>query len=350
MRMTDASGRTYVIEFGEPLELATFAYQERPTDDGMTFRIDARNLKELRTLLGRVKAKHSEFDLDEAMQHAVMVRNWPDGMLHGQLQIGPRVVFPALFASASIFAVHHGHQPHPQLRDFVARFDPDKPVMPPDTFYFIPALPWISAPGEVTHIVALLTSAEREEMLVYLELFNAAQVAVRLPYAGSEESEDDCVIYAVDVLTGTEVQARIDEKAIRDLPWRATHELGDAELYQFTQERIGRLIGLSQKRAWNAEVEALKTRAFGTGEDRPLTPKDLVTGIAEVVEFLLLEWRRPLIALERIEEGLCGFDRLCSEFERMIATPDREAFRALIAPHRQRLGIFVERQREQSGA
>ena len=253
VRMTDANSRTYNLDFGEPLKLATFDYQEKPVDDGTAFHIDARNLKELRTLLGRIKAKYPEFEIEEAMTHAVMVRSWPDGMLKNQLQIGPRVTFPALFASASIFAVYHGYSPHPELRKFIARFDPDEPEMPPDTFYFNPSRSWISAPGEVTHTVALLGSAERQEMLVYFELFNALAVAVLLPYAGSEDAH---ATYAVDVLTGAEVQASIDKEAMREVPWRATHKLGDAELYRFFQERIGRLIGLSQDRALRAEIEA----------------------------------------------------------------------------------------------
>jgi hypothetical protein len=341
VRMTDTSGRTYVMEFGEPLKLANFNYREEPIEDGSTaFYIDARNLKELRTLLGRVKAKHSEFDIDEAMEHAVAVRSWADGMQRGQLQFGPRAVFPALFVSASIFAAHHNHTPHPGLRDYVARFDPDQPEMPPDTFYFIPPRPWISAPGEVTHIVALLASAERKQMLVYFELFKAVPVATLLPYNGTEDAR---ATYAVDVLTGAEVQAAINEEVIEDLVWQATHQLGDNELLRFMQERIGRLIGLSQERAWKAELEAVKTRAFGNDEDGPLTPEGLVKGVGEIAEFVMLHWRRPLTTLSRMEQELRQFDGLLSGLEKLVASSGRPAFRALIRVHREKLVTAIER-------
>lgn len=346
VRMSDASGRTYVVEFGEPLKLAKPDYREEQVDDGTAFHIDARNLKELRTLLGRVKAKHPEFDIDEAIKHAVTVRNWPDGMLRGQLQIGPRVVFPALFVSASIFAVHQGYPPHPILRDYVSRFDPDDPEMPPGTFYFIPPRPWISAPGEVTHIVALLASADRQEMLVYFELFNAAPVGILLPYAGTEDAR---ATYAVDVLTGAEVQAVIDEEALADVPWQATHQLGEADFYSFTQERIGHVIGVSQERAFNASTDALMTTAFGKGSDRSLTPPELTKGIAALVDHTLLEWQRPTMTLTIMEEQLQRFSELAVDFERAFPGPLLPPFRALMNHFREHLTSAIACKRSATG-
>lgn len=341
--MTDEGGRTYIIKFGEPLKLGTINYEEKLVDGGTAIHIDARNLKELRTLLGRVKAKYSEFDIDEAMKHAIEGHNWPDGMLHGQLQIGPRVVFPALFVSASIFAAHQGHPPHPELRDYVSHFDPDQPQMPPHTFYFIPPQQWISAPGEMTHIIALLASAERREMLVYFELFNVVSVAVLLPYSGPKDAG---ATYAVDVLTGTELRATVHEDVIRAVPWQATHKLGDSELYRLTQERMGRLIGLSQARARETAIDALTSNAFGLDKNQPLTLTDHVGGIGKLVDFTLLEWKRPLVTLEHMEEDLRGFDRMIVDFEKMILPPNRQAYRDLIAPHRHRLEIVVEQKRQ----
>ncbi len=343
MRMSDESGRVYVIEFGEPLTLAHPEYREEQVNDGTAFHIDARNLKEARTLLGRVKAAHPEFDIDEALKHAVAVRSWPDGMLHGQLQIGPSIVFPALFVAASIFAAYHGHAPHPLLRDYVGRFDPDHPEMPPGTFYFIPAQPWISAPGEVTHIVALLASAERQEMLVYFELFNAVSVGVLLPYAGSEDAR---AAYAVDVLAGAEVTPTINEEVLAPVRWQATHNLGDPELLSFTQDRIGRLIGLSQKRAFDAEADALMKRAFGEEGKGPLTPVDLVKGVVEIVDHTLLQWQRPSIKQAHMEEQLRQFDKMVGTFERAFPGPALAPFRALTGELRRRLAAEIASKRK----
>ena len=265
IRMTDTSGRAYVVKFGESLRLANPEYEEQAVGATTEIKLSARTLQEARTLLGRVKAKHPAFDIDEAMAQATKVQTWPDGMLHHQLQIGPRVVFPGLFASASIFAVYQGHPEHPELESYVARFDPANPEMPPGTFYFAHACPWITAPGELTHIVALFASAARKELLIYLELFNAVSVGVTMPYNGLEDSR---ATYAVDILEGTEVKANVVNEGVVQGPWLATHKLGDDELYRLTQERIGRVIGLSQERAFRAQVTAFMKQAFGGG-DRP---------------------------------------------------------------------------------
>jgi hypothetical protein len=54
-----------VFEFGEPLKLAQTAYNDKQTANGLEVRIDARNLKELRTQLGRVKALIPTFDIQQ---------------------------------------------------------------------------------------------------------------------------------------------------------------------------------------------------------------------------------------------------------------------------------------------
>jgi hypothetical protein len=160
--------------------------------------------------------------------------------------------------------VYHKYAPHPSLQSYVDSSDPENPELPADTFYFFQQHPWVSAPGQVTHIVALLASTARKQMLIYFELFSTVPVAVLLPYNGAADAR---ATYAVDVLTGAEVQATIDEDALKELMWQSTHQLGEPELYRLMRERIGRLIGLSQELAWNAQLEALKS--LGLPRDTP---------------------------------------------------------------------------------
>jgi hypothetical protein len=218
--------------------------------------------------------------------------------------------------------------------------------MPSDTFYFMPPEPWISAPGEVTHIVALLANAERKEMLIYIELLNAACVGVLLPYTGVNDAQ---AAYAVDVLRGIDVQATVNDQAIADVPWRTTHQLGDGALNRFAAERIGRLIGISQERAWQTELEALTTRAFGVDQSRPITHADLASCVSELVDFVLLEWKRPLTTVHQMEDDLRRLGRLCSQFEQQLRPSSRSAFTSLIASHRARLAKALEMARASSG-
>lgn len=334
VQMTDPNGRVYKVEFGEPLKLVNPEYHEEETAEGLSIHIGARNMKDLRNLLGRVKAKHPDFDIDEAVRHAVVTRTWPDGMLRGQFQIGPRSVFPALFASASIFAAHHGYNPHPDLRSYIAGLDPDAPVMPPDTFYFFTSPSWISAPGEVTHIVGLIASVERRRMLVYFELFNAVAVGVLLPYAGDE---DALKTYAVDLLTGSEVPVSIDGPALAQLTWQETHRLGDAELYRIIGERLRRVVGVAQRRAYHAEIDTLMRQAFGAAGDKPLTPTGLLDGIVKLCDWLLEQWQRPRFPTTVMEEQLIGFDEMAAGFGKAFEGPLRSHYWELMVVFRRRL-------------
>ncbi|HEX4409006.1 MAG TPA: hypothetical protein VH206_09550 [Xanthobacteraceae bacterium] len=71
-RMRDESGKEYIVRFGEPLELTRPEYLEGEEGGLSSITIKARTLKNVRTLLGRYKRKHPEFDIDEALKHAVV--------------------------------------------------------------------------------------------------------------------------------------------------------------------------------------------------------------------------------------------------------------------------------------
>ncbi len=342
VQMVDDNGRSYIVGFGDPVKLTKPRYEEKAAEDSVQIEIDARNLKELKTLLGRVKSKYPEFDIDEALSQAVNVRTWPDGALKEQLQIGPSVVFPALFVSASLFAVHHKQQAHPLLEDYVSQFDPEQPKMPPDTFYFIPSDEWISSPAEVSHIVAIMGCAKGQRALVYFELFNAVSVGVLLPYSGQSNI---CETYAVDVLSGREIVPVIEKSVIFGLPWEATHQLGDPDLYEITANRIGRLLQISQERAWDARIEALKADIFSFDDELPLTPEEMANGVGKLADFVLLEWQRPLMTVEMMKADMETFSELCSHLLSGIPASGRGAFQSLTQPYQQKLADHLNNKR-----
>lgn len=323
LQVTDESGQRYKFSFGEPLMATEPYYAEETTPEGVLIQIKARNLRELRTLLGRVKAQHAQLEIDEVMAKAVVAREWPDGMLHSRLELGPRRIFPGTFVAASIFAAYCGHAPHPTLKEYVEQFDPEDPKLPPDTFYFMPHHEWASAPGKVNHIIVLVADSSRSESLVYFDLFGVSRVAVKLPYEGTE---DVCFSYAVDVLTGAVVEPLIDENVISGTPWRATHQLGDDKLYQFTQSQVGRLIALALQRSSEAHVEAIMEKVLGSDQTRPLTATDLAGLLSEVAEVVLLEWRRPLVKVQDMEENLAGFANLCIKLGSLLSAEEQQQF------------------------
>ncbi|MEP2718197.1 HNH endonuclease [Pseudophaeobacter sp.] len=94
VKMTDNSGDEYSFQFGEPLKATKPVYSETLIDDRLHVQISASSKKEARTLLGRVRKKIPNFDVDEAMTQATTEQRWPDGMLKFGIEVGPRSVFP----------------------------------------------------------------------------------------------------------------------------------------------------------------------------------------------------------------------------------------------------------------
>jgi len=77
VRMTDAKGKHYQVLFGEALKLTKPEYERKETPEGMQYEIKARSHAEARTLLGRVKREHPDFDIEDALQHAAVQNNYP---------------------------------------------------------------------------------------------------------------------------------------------------------------------------------------------------------------------------------------------------------------------------------
>ncbi len=320
--MTDPKGRRYIVEFNEPIKLAEPTFSKVQNGNQTEFRIEARTLKEAKTILGRVKKDYPEFDVDHALKHAITKRYWPTSKLRADFQIGPVSVFPALFGSASIFASLHGLDPHPSLRSYVTELDPSQPKLPPDTFYFMPAHCWISTSAEVSHIIALLPNKERGEALLYFELFNIARVGVLLPYHGDK---DIPITYAVDLLTGQELNAAIDTEFISDVRWAETHKLGDDSLYLDVKQRVERLAKHAYTRAHEAFKETLGERLCEVGK-RPGGGVVCFEALEELVDFTIAQWKSPHITPTMMLENLHLFEMLCRDVLPLFPKDEKPMF------------------------
>lgn len=333
-KIFDGSGKPYWFSFNKPLKLTRPECSEQETEKGTKVTISARDLKEAHTLLGKIVTKYPGLDMDDLMKHAVSQQAWPSGMLNFEIPFGPPIIFPAAYVSASIFATYKGYAPHPQFRDFVLNYDPEKPLMPPDTFYFIPERAWISAEGKVTHIVSLITDTKKGNMLIYIELFNTICVGVLFPFGGNI---DACASYGVDVLSGQEVQVSINEEYVSGLPFSATHQPGDKALCGLMQDKLARIIAISQELVFNAQMEEMLHRAFGSPDGRPLLAADYAKLVEEIARFIASELERPLTTIEHKKHAVKLFGELCSEMAFRIPGHLRTDFLSLIMPHKQML-------------
>ncbi len=272
VRMADASGRTYEVAFGKPLTPTQPDFSmDRQADGSVLVKVSARTVRELRTLLGRVQKEFPLFDVEAAVLQAAVSSSRP-GKLHGRLQLGPVTTFPAAFVAASIFAAHRGCKSHPQLASYVASLNakPDPVPLPPDTFlWHHPG--WFEVDGEVSHVLALIGEPAASAMLAFIEYFGIASVAVILPYAGTIPVREN---YALDVITGKEVDIWIDEAALAKLPWSASHQLADPAFQADMAARLNHVVGVAQRRSRGAAIEAIFEETVGPVDGRRLTVEE----------------------------------------------------------------------------
>lgn len=342
IRMTDDAGQTVLLEFGKPLTLDRPDFQKTPDARGDSYQIKARTLKEARTLLGRIKADHPSFDIDDAMTYALKAHEWPTGMLRSSLSLGPITVFPSLFVGASIFAVSAQMQPHPMFAAYVNGFDPDHPTLPPDTFYFETDPSCFSTEAQVAHIVAVIPDPDRKRALAYMQLFNLPAVAVLLPYTGSTQLPSS---YAIDVLSGQVTSVDIDVARLLQTPWVATHTHDELAFQEMMKTRLTALIRLGQSRAADAWVEETSEKLLGAHKTLN-SGRDMVRLVEEIADLTLHEWRRPFITVDQMTANLKHYDQLCAGLTECLPRSRRWLFRCAISPQRKRLNETLQRRIE----
>jgi len=288
IEMTDRAGNKYRVVFGKPLQPAQPEFSKNEISSGMvTYQISARTFKETRTLFGRIKKDHPNFDIEAAMQRAAVRQWYLDEMIGHRVQIGPIVTFPAAFVMASVYAAHHRLAAYPSFRGYVQGFDPDAPSLPPDTFYWSPPQQWVRADGdtEVSHILALISDAKRRQALFYAELFNLLGVAVVLPY---EQPNDicQCQSYGLDVISGKEVSVVVDCQMLRSLDWKPTHRLGEINFIKEMRERMERIMAVAVQRSRYHELSRIAQEVLGPTTGRPRTKDDAQKLTNRITEFL----------------------------------------------------------------
>jgi hypothetical protein len=284
--MMHANGTDYFITFGEPIQLARPEYLERVNDQKTVIEIKARTMKETRQLLGRVKSKHPNFDVDAALAAATEQSTYLPYMLGARLNVGPNPIFPAVFTIANVYAASLGMPIHIEFPSYihclpnrVKREVEGQEVsvnMPPDTFYWLPQVLPVFRPAGVTHIVSYFGDPDRKQALAYVELFNLPGVAVVLPYHGSELLSKS---YAIEVVTGLEQPAGIDETAYRQ-SWVSTHDIPD--LFELVEHSVGRVLELATKRMREREIERIISEVIG--EAPVLTAKHIAEISTKVTE------------------------------------------------------------------
>jgi hypothetical protein len=280
-KMTDQYGEEYLVNFGEKLKPTKPKINKIQKSENETlYEIEARTIKEAKTLLGKIKKDHPEINIDiDSLAKDFKYKDSPiNGMLNQRLSLGPNIFFPASFVMASIFAASKGMFTHPGFKEFVNNFDSStlldddnltskKATIPSDTFYWIHSKEWFRVSAEISHILILFGDSQRKKSIFYVELFNLPGIAVILPYEGSS---DAIYTHGIDVINGCDAEIILDEDAFRSLEWEPTHiwEIGKLDdFFSIARQKVERVIGIAQKRSEIHEINRLIKEKIGEIDD-----------------------------------------------------------------------------------
>ena len=320
--MTESDGTTYAVAFNEPIRPRRPSIEEREEGNSTIFELHARTKKEMKQLLGRVKSRHPEFDVDEALNRSETVSSWPSGgQLQMNLELGSRRTFPGIFAAANIFAAQKGLEIHPAFVEYIETFDMDEAPSPPDTFYFYQQPDELPGPEEVTHRLHAIADPERKSTLVTVRLFDAIETAVKLPYSGETMQSHH---HDVDILSGNAVEPISDHDDVLRREWKATHELG-GDMHGIIEARVGRLIGIYQEReakAWVGDKLAVASEKLAG----PMNARTFLSVLTDAHRTAMSEATRPGRSTASKEEIKAGFEGLVFEMAKVLAGEEAELF------------------------
>jgi len=258
IEVIDNDGQRHILD----INLTLRPSQPTVTITDQHIDITARNRREAKRILTGIIQKHltpaavrestprndleqkARDDAELILSQAWPVASEPGGTIKVPCAIGPGVSFPAAFVMISLFAAHHGLNPHPQFHEFVRSFQSLKGQLPPDTFYYMPDEPPFSTDAEIAHQLVLIGSAEHMRAYGYVSLFGIEGIAVILPY---DRQLDFVGQYAVDVMAGKDIRVRNIEAAKLKLPWTVTHPPGQGAERGF-EPSLRRIAQLGDKR------------------------------------------------------------------------------------------------------
>ncbi len=286
-RLTDSQGKNYEVVFGKPITLTNPEYLETQTANGVKIEINARTEKEARTLLGKVKGKYPDFDIETAIKNFDFRSEYLNSQLRGHLQIGPVITFPATFAAASVYAGSVGISPHPSFMGYVNKFDPaaEKPLLPPDTFYWYPETPWYAEHSkDISHVISLVADTSKRAAIFIVEYFGVICAATTMPYNGTHDS---VYSHAVEVTSGQVFDLNVDVDVIRSLKWATTHDFADKNIIKEISGRLSLVLASSSRRGVSNEIDNIIQRAWGEPDGRVISEEDINRLTAEMTPFLL---------------------------------------------------------------
>ena len=200
---------------GEELELshdgtlrpAKPHFSETKTESGtVQLQIMARTMVEAKHILGGVKRKYPQIDLEEVLKNLKPESRYPDGLMHFSLGVGGVKAGRSIVKSALALAVDAGV--NPEDCDGALAYLANDAAEACFGFYYERDLVRNRPERTALHCVAVRGDPSSGQLLGYVEFYGVHRMVVSLSDRYHGEPLYNC--YAVDPIAGTELKLDVD--------------------------------------------------------------------------------------------------------------------------------------------
>lgn len=136
----------------------------------------------------------------------------------------------------------------------------------------------------VGHVIVLFSDPAQHQLLVAIDYFNTVLICVRLPFHGTATLLHS---HAVDILSGTEIEAEVSATSLTSVPWAPTHRHGHPIVIDLIRRRLERLIRNAQERGESAEIDRIINEVLGPPDGRRLRRAEIRSVVERVKEIVL---------------------------------------------------------------
>jgi hypothetical protein len=199
-------GEQYRLKSDGSMEATKPCYNEEIHEAGVKININARNMKEARTMLSGVKQKHPSVDLDELLENAKSESSYCPDMIQFNLSFGGQKAGRSIIKSALALAVEAGVVPEQceHAREYLL----DENGEACFGYYYEKDLVVNRPVGIPLHCVYVQGNSTTGLLLAYIEFFGVQRMVACL--SSTYEGKDFKSLYAIDPVNGSELALDIN--------------------------------------------------------------------------------------------------------------------------------------------
>jgi hypothetical protein len=196
----ESTGEKYYINHQGKIEIEKPIVKQIPNGKNVEISIQARDIKEARSILTSLKKKYPAMDIDSIMANANHVEEYIDEPLHIKMTVGGKESLPAILKMAINFYIEHTSDTL-SVKDAIEDLRNNdyklvEPVILTNKIFDL-------ADDEITHSIFINADSTTHRLYAIIDLFSTFQFFVKLSINYTGESFSS--LYVFDVLTRKEL-------------------------------------------------------------------------------------------------------------------------------------------------